>query len=635
MKKNSRVGALCALFLGLPLTGYAQQGQFGVYNSEGARPNPPTEVYVGGQDAQGHFVPAPPPYQDILNGLKSDSADIRATAAKRLYVEREHNSYRVGELVPFLDSKDPTVLQFVSSVILDSVIQRPYTAEILKASVEKIRQLYWQSHDPFLKADCIGLLASARADFQLLSPILSDALQNGSLREVHNAAIAIQQYSPPSVPLYKLLISRIDKKDTYTTPEVAVAMTRISASLASGDEGFAAERILEGSQVLRGLGGYDEQARFLEESAREIRDHITARTRPGNFTPPSGAFRFDQDLPPDTFSPAGLEINGAKPSNIAMTADGHAVQFLGPVQPVHDGLNVLRSAKITTYVWLEDRVIRGFDPPYKNSYAIIAAIDQYGKLSPANSGRSQYHELGGMVANAKILADMLEKSGFPKQNIFLLTDEQATTENIEHQLQQFWFGGKHSDADRLVFYYGGHGGHIDKPVGDRTERTGFLVTADFDAAHPTTSGLLLKDLTGRHFDNIVSNHVLMLIDSCEAGLALPRFESAEPERDTLTRFRRYTIMDQEVRKPARNILVAGTGRQDALWMNGGIFTTALIDALRGAADLNHDGIVEFDELAFYVKDSVRGKAAVTGVEQVPAAFKATEYGQGSVLLFYQ
>ena len=94
-------------------------------------------------------------------------------------------------------------------------------------------------------------------------------------------------------------------------------------------------------------------------------------------------------------------------------------------------------------------------------------------------------------------------------------------------------------------------------------------------------------------------------------------------------------MSTETKRPARNILVAGTGDERALYIDGGIFTTALVDALAGQADINGDGLVEFDELAYVVTDTVKTRAAAHGVAQEPATFKATEYGKGSVIFFNQ
>lgn len=62
-----------------------------------------------------------------------------------------------------------------------------------------------------------------------------------------------------------------------------------------------------------------------------------------------------------------------------------------------------------------------------------------------------------MKENAKLLAESLHKFGFPEENIITLFDANATSQALEDSLKLFWRGGKYAYADRLFFYFGGHG----------------------------------------------------------------------------------------------------------------------------------------------------------------------------------
>ena len=62
-----------------------------------------------------------------------------------------------------------------------------------------------------------------------------------------------------------------------------------------------------------------------------------------------------------------------------------------------------------------------------------------------------------MVDRVNELADALVQIGFPKEHIIKLYDGEATSEKIENALKEFWDGASHSSADRLLFYFGGHG----------------------------------------------------------------------------------------------------------------------------------------------------------------------------------
>ena len=81
------------------------------------------------------------------------------------------------------------------------------------------------------------------------------------------------------------------------------------------------------------------------------------------------------------------------------------------------------------------------------------------------------------------------------------------------------------------------------------------------------------------------------------------------------------------------VLVAGTGNEKALYQNGGIFTQALIDGLKGGSDWNRDGLVQFPELALFVRNSVISKARQTGFEQKPSFY--TISGDGQFLFILQ
>jgi uncharacterized caspase-like protein len=300
--------------------------------------------------------------------------------------------------------------------------------------------------------------------------------------------------------------------------------------------------------------------------------------------------------------PAG-EIDGSVPSGSFWDA-------------LKKGMNVLESANGNRIrVWWENYRLEFLPDPYPKSYAVISAIDTYDPRQNADG----YQNLGFMVANARKLKDQLIRLGFPEKNIVELYDKDATRENIENALGEFWNGGSAENADRVVFYFGGHGDKIvssDDEVGQR----GVLVTYGFDKKKATRTGILLDDIIGREFQYTSSRQILVLLDACSSGLALPRFQ--EPEDASAMRIKRLSTISYEASKRSQAILVAGTGAEKALWVNGGIFTKSLLKALGGDADWNKDGIIMFDELAMQVREDVRLRASQrAGVEQVPAFFE--------------
>ena len=336
---------------------------------------------------------------------------------------------------------------------------------------------------------------------------------------------------------------------------------------------------------------------------------------------------FEADIPPELRTEKEAIVNGQRLQVQGVNPSLHEITVLGPPSsnPVRNGLNSwVRTGKKEYFFWSEERKLRQFENPYKNSYAIIAAIDNYDRLPDAASFPSLR---GTMVKGAEYLKLALKKNGFAEDHIFTFYDAQATSVALNDALSQFWEGNRYASADRLFFYFGGHGTHKGK--------IGFLVTYDYDPKRPTTTTLLMKDLTTRHAENIVAHHVLFALDSCDSGLALPSLGTGTPTEEELRKFRQLRTIRSDTDDKARNLLVAGTLDQKALWQNGGVFTKALITGLNGEADLNHDGLIEFDELALYVRQEVQKNVEDTGVRQDPDGYVLTNFGQGRVIFIPQ
>jgi len=307
---------------------------------------------------------------------------------------------------------------------------------------------------------------------------------------------------------------------------------------------------------------------------------------------------------------------------------------------VQKGVNYLRTTKDEYIFWQEGKKLIHYQNPYKASYAVLVAIDDYErKADPLKRGPTGYGNRGFMVQRAEELKTTLKSLGFDESRVVTRYNERATSTEIEEVLRSFWPGGSRSDADRVLFYFGGHGDAVGRasksPTGVQstdasTQLTGFLVTYDFDKSRPTLTSLLMKDLTGRHAENIRAHHMLVALDACHSGLALYKVLGDDTAKDLET-FKALSVIRNETDSPARNVLVAGRENQSAVWNDGGIFTRALIGGLSGSADSNRDGLIQFTELATYVKNEVAEKAAAKGVKQQAMDYRLDAFGEGSVL----
>jgi len=304
---------------------------------------------------------------------------------------------------------------------------------------------------------------------------------------------------------------------------------------------------------------------------------------------------------PDLPLPAGAltEIDGRALS-------GGPVQFRGdkedPGSPIYqvlaDGFHSaqveLQNSTIRLTLWKDKQMLKVFQP-FSRSVAIIAAISTYG----AGSG---YRVLPAAEGQAKELADTLRELGF--ETIVLLGPE-ATKDKIRVAIAKANLG----PDDRLLFYFGGHGDARTRDGDD----VGYIVPFDAKKANLEGTGLALAEIINTQSR---ARQIIYVFDSCASGLALKR---GDIDKNQLRRVKAY----QDIMYYAQNgrmVLTAGTLGEAAIDVNGGIFTRALIDGIRGAADRedgDNNGVVDFYELFAYLHREVTNEASNKNFMQHP------------------
>jgi len=146
--------------------------------------------------------------------------------------------------------------------------------------------------------------------------------------------------------------------------------------------------------------------------------------------------------------------------------------------------------------------------------AMIVGVGQYKSPNIPN--------LPGPPQDAKRFYDMLAGSkgyGFPKENICVLLDAQATTENFKNYFTNVLINQARLQ-DEVVFYYAGHGSQARDRNGD--EPDGMDETFVFHDAR--SDGI--KDFTDDEFDNLLTElhektrQITVFLDSCNSGTAM-------------------------------------------------------------------------------------------------------------------
>ncbi len=229
-------------------------------------------------------------------------------------------------------------------------------------------------------------------------------------------------------------------------------------------------------------------------------------------------------------------------------------------------------------------------PGFGRSIAVIVAIGDY---------RNGWAPLTAPAHDAERMATFLQdEAGF--DIIYTLLDEEVTYPALRTLMLQD-LHEEVGEQDRVLFYFSGHGTQQTLYGG---RMAGYLPLQD-STLEGWGSMIAMDDLK-RWWDALSqARQSLFVIDACFSGLGI------ETKSD---RLRRRTI--EELDQRGHHIFTAGTANQESyaslsLW-GGSLFTTALIDGMRGQADsaspgYPRDGIVTLGELKEYVRKRIRSE----------------------------
>ncbi len=248
---------------------------------------------------------------------------------------------------------------------------------------------------------------------------------------------------------------------------------------------------------------------------------------------------------------------------------------------------------------------------YTSRHALIIGIDEY--EDPA------FPDLGHAAADAKGIAKLLvDHLKFEEDRVRLILNQDATQQNIHRELED-WACNPDTigEEDLLVVFFAGHGETRD--LGRRGKR-GYLVPVDGSKRDERAvwSSLVAMPFFEEVSEAVPAKHVLFILDCCFGGLAVTR--APPPVAAGLS-------------NRARQAITAGNAEQAVLDGGGGghsVFTAAVLDALRGQADLDGDKVVTFGELFNHV-----GRTVETRTEQRQTPLQATfpDHEGGCVALF--
>jgi hypothetical protein len=237
--------------------------------------------------------------------------------------------------------------------------------------------------------------------------------------------------------------------------------------------------------------------------------------------------------------------------------------------------------------------------PVAQRWAVVIGISEYAHKNKNLTNLKYAHR------DAEKLSEFLKsKAGgsFPASNVKLLTNRQATTKGIRDGL--FTFLKRTVKEDLVVIFFSGHG----TPDPDKPSNL-YLVAHDSDPNNISATGIPMWDIETALKRTIAAERTIVLADTCHSAGVTEGVKGVKIGEQ----FNKYFAALARAR-PGRVIFTSCEGyevsRESKKWGGGhGVFTWALLEALKGKADKDKSGIVTLGEVLDYVDMTVRRETA--------------------------
>jgi Caspase domain len=217
-------------------------------------------------------------------------------------------------------------------------------------------------------------------------------------------------------------------------------------------------------------------------------------------------------------------------------------------------------------------------------------------------------------ADARAVRDFLQRpegGGFAPADILLLENEQATIESLRATLNAFL--PKAGPGDLFFIFLAAHG----SPDPDAPQNLYFILHDTRPADMPNTA-LPMNELQEALEHKVRAERLVVFVDTCHsAGLSGEALVATRGVENNLINLYASRLFNEAGRAVLTSADVNELSREGPRWGGGhGVFTWAILEGLRGAADANEDRFVTAGELFAYVRNRVRFE---TGFRQNPRA----------------
>jgi hypothetical protein len=196
--------------------------------------------------------------------------------------------------------------------------------------------------------------------------------------------------------------------------------------------------------------------------------------------------------------------------------------------------------------------------------------------------------------DARTLASLLQQSGFAAADVILLESREATRRRVLAELRRM--RGRVQDEDTIVIFFSGRGS-----VGPAEDGRLHYYLVPYDGRLADLARTALEDdQLEEAIGNLPARQVVVLLDASFSGGDTPTIRSRSLSNPAVTTA--PAVRPLVGASTGRAVLSASPPDQPAFEddQRGGLFSSFLVEALRGAADLNGDGAITVFELFQFV-----------------------------------
>ena len=215
------------------------------------------------------------------------------------------------------------------------------------------------------------------------------------------------------------------------------------------------------------------------------------------------------------------------------------------------------------------------------------------------------------VTDAKAIYEVLTneaKAGYPIDQVTLLTNKNASRENIIHHLQSLKAKIQQNPFATVLIYFSGHGGTFIPITNNRAATSYYLVTYDFDAKDPDGSGI-----RGVEFSNLVNEisllakKLILIVDCCHSQGMVAGIKKDPGFGD---RFRSsHSGIVENLHSGNGKVILTSCRDNEVSYIDDtySLFTKYIIQAMEGGVDFDQEGFVRIIDLAGYVMKMVKNE----------------------------